>query len=606
MLKHLSSKLLLSVAVSMALGACATTDNGSANTQNTAATPAPVCPAWQGSEVSVSVKDYFADGELVTDFYSGATATVQNGQISMTPAKESGGILLLEKAEHQASSFSWDNATVYFVIPDRFYNGNTSNDNSYGRKKDGMDEIGTFHGGDIAGLTQKLEYLDNLGINAIWITPPVEQTHGWTGGGIRGDFPHYGYHGYYAQDFTKMDANMGTEQEFKAFVDAAHERGIRVIMDVVLNHVGYATLADMQEFKFGALKNPDTAEQFLGKNWTDWTPKKGQTWHDFNRSIDYTNAKAWQQWWGPKWIRTDIVGHDKPGKNDITTSLAYLPDIKTESKAEAGLPVFYKNKPDTNAVEIPGYTTRQYQAKWLSDWVRKYGIDGFRVDTAKHVELASFDALKTAASSAFEEWKAKNPDKVLDNAPFWMTGEFWGHGVKKTNMFNHGFDSMINFQFQKDAKKGLECQSNMEALYSSYALKINNDPEFNVLSYISSHDTPLFFNKIGKKSIANQKTAASLLLFVPGAAQIYYGDESARPQGPNGSDKDQGTRSDMNWEQLAQPENAALQAHWSKIAQFRKRHVAIGAGEHQQLEGGTYAFGRKTADDVAVVVFAGN
>jgi len=599
-----SNKLLLSMAISMAISGCASTDNTASTTQVPEIT-APVCPAWQGEAVSVAVNGHFAEGELVSDYYSGATSVVKDGQVTMTPAKESGGILLLEKAEHKAGAFTWDNATVYFVIPDRFYNGNTSNDNSYGRKKDGMDEIGTFHGGDIAGLTQKLDYLDNLGINAIWITPPVEQTHGWTGGGIRGDFPHYGYHGYYAQDFTKIDANMGTEKEFKAFVDAAHERGIRVIMDVVINHIGYATLADMQEYKFGALKNPDTAEKFLGKNWSDWTPKDGQSWHDFNRSIDYSDAKAWQQWWGPKWIRTDIVGHDKPGKNDITTSLAYLPDLKTETKEDVGLPVFYKNKSDTNAVEIPGATVRQYQAKWFGDWVRKYGIDGFRVDTVKHVELESLDSLKKAGSEAFAEWKANNPDKVLDNSPFWMTGEFWGHGVKKTNMYSHGFDSMINFQFQKESKKGLQCMSNMEELYSSYALKINNDQDFNVVSYISSHDTPLFFNKIGSKEIKNQKTAAAMLLFVPGAAQIYYGDESARPQGPNGSDKDQGTRSDMNWEQLAQPENAALQAHWSKIAQFRKRHQAIGAGEHKQLTGGTYAFGRKTADDVAVVVFAG-
>ncbi|MCV5803195.1 alpha-amylase family glycosyl hydrolase, partial [Escherichia coli] len=82
---------------------------------------------------------------------------------------------------------------------------------------------------------------------------PLEQIHGWVGGGDKGDFKHYGYHGYYHQDWTKLDANMGTEDELRTFVDTAHKKGIRVIWDVVMNHTGYATLADMQEFGFGQL-----------------------------------------------------------------------------------------------------------------------------------------------------------------------------------------------------------------------------------------------------------------------------------------------------------------------------------------------------------------
>ncbi|MBE4116394.1 alpha-amylase, partial [Vibrio parahaemolyticus] len=82
-----------------------------------------------------------------------------------------------------------------FVMTDRFYNGNPDNDNSYGRNKDGKYEIGTFHGGDLAGLTKKLDYIESLGVNAIWITSPLEQIHGWVGGGDKGDFKHYGYHG---------------------------------------------------------------------------------------------------------------------------------------------------------------------------------------------------------------------------------------------------------------------------------------------------------------------------------------------------------------------------------------------------------------------------
>lgn len=125
--------------------------------------------------------------------------------------------------------FDWHNATVYFVLTDRFENGDPSNDQSYGRHKDGMAEIGTFHGGDLRGLTNKLDYLQQLGVNALWISAPFEQIHGWVGGGTKGDFPHYAYHGYYTQDWTNLDANMGSEADLRTLVDSAHQRGIRIL-----------------------------------------------------------------------------------------------------------------------------------------------------------------------------------------------------------------------------------------------------------------------------------------------------------------------------------------------------------------------------------------
>jgi alpha-amylase len=100
---------------------------------------------------------------------------------------------------------------------------------------------------------QQTGLLQQLGVNALWISSPLEQIHGWVGGGTKGDFPHYAYHGYYTQDWTKLDANMGTEDDLRRLVDEAHKRGIRILFDVVMNHTGYATLADMQEFQFGSL-----------------------------------------------------------------------------------------------------------------------------------------------------------------------------------------------------------------------------------------------------------------------------------------------------------------------------------------------------------------
>lgn len=110
--------------------------------------------------------------------------------MTLQPAANSNGLLLLERAEtDKPAPFSWQNATVYFVLTDRFVNGDPTNDNSYGRHKDGMQEIGTFHGGDLKGLTSKLDYLQHLGVNALWISSPLEQIHGWVGGGTKGDFP---------------------------------------------------------------------------------------------------------------------------------------------------------------------------------------------------------------------------------------------------------------------------------------------------------------------------------------------------------------------------------------------------------------------------------
>lgn len=554
------------------------------------------CPKWDGLPLTLDVSATFPEGAAVRDYYSQQIAIVKNGQITLQPAATSNGLLLLERAETDTSApFDWHNATVYFVLTDRFENGDPSNDQSYGRHKDGMAEIGTFHGGDLRGLTNKLDYLQQLGVNALWISAPFEQIHGWVGGGTKGDFPHYAYHGYYTQDWTNLDANMGNEADLRTLVDSAHQRGIRILFDVVMNHSGYATLADMQEYQFGALYlSGDELKKTLGDRWSDWKPAAGQTWHSFNDYINFSDKTGWDKWWGKNWIRTDIGDYDNPGFDDLTMSLAFLPDIKTESTTASGLPVFYNNKTDTHAKAIDGFTPRDYLTHWLSQWVRDYGIDGFRVDTARHVELPAWQQLKTEASAALREWKKANPDKALDDKPFWMTGEAWGHGVMQSDYYRHGFDAMINFDYQEQAAKAVDCLAQMDTTWQRMAEKLQN---FNVLSYLSSHDTRLF-REGGDK-------AAELLLLAPGAVQIFYGDESSRPFGPTGSDPLQGTRSDMNWQDVS-GKSAASVAHWQKISQFRARHPAIGAGKQTTLslkQG--YGFVREHGDDKVLVVWAG-
>ncbi len=553
------------------------------------------------STQTIDVSEVYQDGEWVRDFYSGARQKVVSGKVDFTPAPGSEGLILIEEDNFSKQNFMWDNATVYFAITDRFANGRTDNDRSYGRKPDGAQEIGTFHGGDLAGLTSKLDYIAALGVNAIWISPPFEQMHGWVGGGIRGDFRHYGYHGYYIQDFTRLDANMGTERELREFVDAAHARGIRVLLDVVMNHPGYSTLQDMQTFDYGAIKT--TRLSAMPENWGEWTPPAGKNFHGYHDNIAY-QAPRWSNWWGKNWVRAGVGDYDKApdvAVDPIRGSLAFLPDFKTESPQPVDLPVFLRDKKDTGAKQLADASVRDYLVTWLTRWVREFGIDGFRVDTVKHVEGDSWRQLKASATRDLEEYRIANFEKPQFTEPFWMVGEIFPHKVEKTKHFDQGFDAVINFDFQRRyAKRGADCLANIDATFSDYAAKLNTDPEFNVMTYISSHDTQLF--STSAKTADVQKRVAAPLLLTPGAVQIFYGDESMRMHGPSGSDKMQGTRSAMNWEDIDAGKVDNILNHWRKIGTFRNRHPAIGAGEHKMLSAAPYTFSRvKGADRVVIV-----
>ncbi|WP_330163276.1 carbohydrate binding domain-containing protein [Paenibacillus woosongensis] len=526
---------------------------------------------------------------------------LQAANESHVPLEAASAAAQADAAELQSGLFSWDNANVYFVLTDRFMDGDSSNNNSYGRpQRDATGKnIGTFHGGDLKGLTQKLQegYFTDLGTNVLWISAPYEQMHGWVGGGNGGDFAHYGYHGYYALDYTMMDRNMGTVSDMREFVDLAHSQGIRVVLDVVLNHPGYSTLKDMEEYGFGARNG-------IGAG---WTPGSGQTWHSFHDQIDYNNASAWAGWWG-SWVRAGIAGYENCGGSDLTQCVGNLPDFRTNVNSSVGLAPILRTKwakettghdawivPSASGLRKDlGIAPADHIVKMLAAWVEEFGIDGFRADTAKHVELSRWQQLKNESSAALQRWRQNNPNKPGADwkDSFWMTGEVWGHGVGKSEYFSYGFDSVINFSFQDSNLNALE------GTYAEYASKINSDPNFNVLSYISSHDTRLY-----DRSRLIQ--AGSALLLLPGGVQTFYGDEAARAFGDTGSDPQQGTRSSMNWSSL----NQDVLSHWQKVGQFRNRHIAIGAGSHAKIADAPYTFKRSyskngTQDQVVVVMGA--
>lgn len=510
-----------------------------------------------------------------------------------------------EYAADENTPFSWDNVNIYFVITDRFKNGDTSNDHSYGR---GLDKSGSpvsgyenkegyFHGGDLAGMTQMIEegYFDKLGTNAIWISAPYEQIHGAL---AAGGFKHYAYHGYYALDFTEVDANMGTAEDLEKFIDTAHEHGIRVVFDIVMNHAGYANPKDAAEFGYGK----------LASNWEDiyygWSDNQYKWYNDYvaeasqNGSqgmMDAQNGDWETNWWGSKWVRMTKgrftnYSNQAPEDSGVETCLDGLPDFVTEGTSDPGMPGILKKKWGSEKLaqeekELDEFCKNYgmskcvttYITKWLTDWVREYGVDGFRCDTAKHVNQSEWGKLKKAGVQALKEWRENNPDKpgAQWKDDFWMTGEAWDHGVNKDGYYSTGgFDSMINFSYQGTENKS---GAALEGTYSDYAQKINSDSSFNVLSYISSHDTAL-----GARS-ANAGTA---LLLTPGGVQTYYGDESGRT-GDGTSDK-QPTRSNMNWSNM----NQSILSNWQKVGRFRREHIAVGAGKHQKISDSPYTFSR--------------
>jgi len=458
--------------------------------------------------------------------------------------------------------FLWNNANIYFLLTDRFKNGDPSNDMNFDRS-DQTAKLRGFEGGDLKGVTQKIEegYFDNLGITALWTTPWLEQIHGGTD---EGTGKTYGFHGYWISDWTSMDPNFGTEQDLAKLVETAHAHGIRVVMDVIINHTGPVTEMDPV--------------------------------------------------WPDEWVRTEPQCTYQDYKSTVTCTLVKnLPDIRTESDQAVELPPqllekwasegrLEKEMAELDAFfERTGYprAPRYYIIKWLTDFVRKYGIDGYRLDTAKHIEEGIWKELENEVQIAFENWKRQNPDKVLDHTDFYMVAEVYGYGIsggrlygfgdREVDFFAQGIDAMINFEFKESAKL------DYEELFSSYSDKLNGPLRgVGVLNYLSSHDDGGPFDKTRVKSIE----AGTKLLLSPGASQVYYGDESSRELDIPGTEGDATLRSKMNWDEIESNTVrngvpiAEVLLHYQKLGQFRRDHPSVGAGLHRMISESPYIFSR--------------
>lgn len=468
-----------------------------------------------------------------------------------------------------------DNPIVYVVVTDRFENGNPANDGAYGRRREAapLDDVGTFHGGDLRGITARLKqgWFKALGVNAISISAPFEQIRGWVVGGQR-EFRHHGYHGRFVLDYTLLDQAFGQPAELQELVDAAHAQGIRVLFDVVMNHPGPLDLQTAHELGVRVL----------------WPGHQGATLRNYASFIDGSHL-AVGDWWGRDWVRAALAGYPPGGADPLTVQVDGLPDFRTESRQPVRLPRFLKTKPGTRAVDLPQTPVRGYLVRWLTDWVRQHGIDGFRADAIQHVEPDAWLELKTEATKALALWKANHPAKKIDDELFWLAGESPGAEPARQAWHDAGFDALASDDL---LRRGAEL-TRPEAIFGAFAKAQGGRPGLTTLNRLSSEATGLF----DRGRLAD---AGSALLLAPGGIQIFYGDETARPLGPApAGDRSHAHRSDMNWSAVEAP----LLAHWRKLGSFRARHVALARGAHRMLSEAPYAFSRidATSDDRVVV-----
>lgn len=405
----------------------------------------------------------------------------------------------VEVTKNNSSSFDWDEAVIYMTCTDRFYDGNTSNNKSY-NTTDVFDKKGSlsYHGGDFAGLEQKLDYLEDLGVNTIWITPIVENSDAKTGDdGI----PTTGYHGYWASDFTKLNPHLGTEAEFKSLINAVHDRGMKLMVDVVLNHAGYGT----EDYFNSILRDAD-----------------GNT---------------------IKMLRDDsntVTG------DDVYDALSDLPDFVTENE-----------------------DVMNQLVKWQTDWVKKYDIDYYRVDTVKHVNSETWAAFKNALTEADAEFK--------------MIGEYSGAGYGNTagELGTGRMDSLLDFDYNDQAVNFVSGNvEGAESFLESRNNSINNTATLG--AFLSSHDEDSLVDKLTKEkgmteeqALNAAKVAAALQLTSKGQTVIYYGEELGQ-HGLNNYPI-QSNRYDFDWAALESQKTDAssMYNHYKKLLAIRNDYSAL-------------------------------
>jgi glycosidase len=423
----------------------------------------------------------------------------------------------------------------YFVLTDRFANGSTANDTggiAGGPDVSGFDptRISHYHGGDLIGLTSKLDYIKQLGVTAIWITPPFKNKPMQDGTA--------GYHGYWILDFTKIDPHLGTEAEFRKFVQQAHARGLRVYLDIVANHTadvikyrdGTTTYIDMATAPYRDASGKPFDPHLVAYNGLDSGSDFPRLAADRSFAHVPVVAPGEARSKGPDWLNDVTLYHNRgnshfEGEDSMHGDFAGLDDLFTESPTVV-----------RGFIEIYGR------------WIERFGIDGFRIDTVKHVNLEFWEAFAPAIRARARE--LGHPDffqfgEVADHTgDTALVSEFSTTGNLDGTLDFGFYDGVREFVSKGHAASGLAELFENDAWYLGPACNAQSETTFT-----SNHDDGrfgLFLKEDNPK--ADDRLMCDLFLLgqellftVRGQPVIYYGDE----QGMVGTGNDMGAREDM-------------------------------------------------------------
>jgi glycosidase len=403
--------------------------------------------------------------------------------------------------------------SIYFVMTDRYKNGNSANDtgglDSTNRNATGYSptDISWSHGGDLAGLSdgcnrndgtgEGLPRIKNMGFGAVWITPPFKQNF------IQGQSA--SYHGYWINDFTTIDPHWGTNTEFKSFVDCAHRLGMKVIVDIVMNHTG--DVISYRDGSYGFHNSPNTSAYV--PSWG--TNIKSPAW--LNDLSNYHNQGSVQDWGNQaQYQNGDFYGLD---------------DIKTE-----------------NDVVVQGF------ADVYSKWVNDFGVDGFRIDTAKHVDNAYF-----------AKWWPKMLDQTSTSMlnksqKLFAYGEYYDSNTSdlSTYMRKYGLPSVLDFAFQNKAlayAAGGSSSNLNEVLTNDNSFITKTKSSYDLVTFLGNHDmgrAAWLLNQTGTTRAQSLLLAHDMMFLTRGIPSVYYGDEV----GVVGTGGDKGARQDLFPTQVSQ------------------------------------------------------
>lgn len=491
-----------------------------------------------------------------------------------------------------------DGKQFYFVMTDRFANGDTSNDTgglTGDRLTTGFDPTSTgfYNGGDIQGLRDKLDYIAGLGTTAIWLTPsftnrPVQGS---------GADASAGYHGYWVTDFTQIDPHLGTNAELQSFIADAHAKGIDVYFDIITNHT-----ADVISYAENQYSYIDQATSpYLDADGQAFDPADfagGDTFPTLDAATSFPYTPVVQA--GdedlkvPSWLNDVTLYHNRGDSTYSGESTTYgdfsgLDDLMTE-----------------NPVVVDGFAD-VYKA-WID-----LGIDGFRIDTAKHVNF-----------EFWQDWTTQVLDYAHDQGKddFFMFGEVYDADPALLSPYVRDTDmnSVLDFTFQSAATsfaKGGKV-STLQNLFAGDDYYTTPDSSATALpTFLGNHDMGRigYFLKDNDNAQQRDELAHDLLFLSRGQPVVYYGDEQGFTGANPGNDKS--ARQTLFGSQVAEYQNQTLitgetvgtsdhystdvplYEHIADLAQLRKDHPALvdGAQIERYAADGVYAFSRVDADE---------